>query len=202
MYFTTAYFPPIEYFSKLVDCENIYIDIFENYTKQSYRNRCDILSANGRQSLTIPVLKGVERKTKIKDIEIDYSTDWQKIHLKSIEAAYRSSPFYEFFMPEIQPFFEKKYKFLYDFNYQIFKIINDFIEIDTKINFTTDFIPIDKKDTNDFRFSINPKQKDIFSNTAYTQVFSDKFKFEENLSILDLIFNMGGETLDFLSEQF
>ncbi len=197
MYFSTAYFPPIEYFSKLIECESVYIEIYENYTKQTYRNRCDILSANGRQSLTIPVVKGATRKIFTKDIEIDYSTNWQKIHSKSIEAAYRSSPFYEFFMPEIMLFFEKKYKFLYDFNSQILQIINDFIEIDTKINFTTDFIKLDSKNLNDFRFSISPKQKKVFQNTHYTQVFSDKFKFQENLSILDLIFNMGSESLSY-----
>jgi len=195
MYFSTAYFPPIEYFSKLIKCKSIYIEIYENYTKQTYRNRCDILSANGRQSLTIPVIKGTTRKITTKDVEIDYSTNWQKIHSKSIEAAYRSSPFYEFFMPEIMPFFEKKYKFLYDFNFQILEIVNDFIDIDTKINFTNDFIKLDTKNLNDFRFSISPKQKNIFQNTPYTQVFSDKFKFQKNLSILDLIFNMGGESL-------
>ncbi len=197
--FSTAYFPPIEYYSKLIKLDFLYIEAYENYIKQTYRNRCIILSANGKQSLTIPVIKEKKNKTHTKDIKIDYSTNWQKIHFKSIESAYRSSPFYEFFIPEIKPFFENEYKFLFDFNNKIIETINDFIEIETKIRLTTNFIPINKNTKKDFRFSINPKQKNNnFINSPYTQVFSEKFDFQTNLSILDLIFNKGSETYDYL----
>ena len=196
--FSTAYFPPIQYFTEIIGHEKIYIENYDNYSKQTYRNRCEILSANGKLSLTIPVIKK-EPKTLIKDILIDYSTNWQKNHFKTIEAAYRSSPFYDFFIDEIIVFWEKKNKYLIDYNTQILNVVNDFIGISTKIINTNSFIPIKQSKYKDFRFTIHPKQnKNNLKYKPYLQVFSEKFDFVPNLSILDLIMNLGQESMSYM----
>ena len=196
---TTAYFPPVQYFSKLFVSEEVYIEIYDNYQKQTYRNRCNILTANGIIPLTIPVHK-LQTKTKTKDITIDYSTDWQKNHYKAIESAYGKSPFFEFLIDDFIVFFEKKYQFLIDLNLEIIETIFSILNISSKINYTSEFIAIDN-DYDDLRFIIQPKSnvKDYnYKVKPYTQVFSDKFDFQPNLSILDLIFNMGSESLLYL----
>ena len=211
--FSTAYFPPIQYFTKIIGQKEIYIENYENYSKQSYRNRCEILSANGKLSITIPVIKK-KTKTLTKDILIDYTTNWQKNHLKTIESAYRSSPFYDFFIDEIIIFLEKKFKFLLDYNSQIINTINDFIGISPKIINTKSFIPINQSKFKDYRFCIHPKKNKLHKNSCqtplkvsdsflniekpYLQVFSEKFDFVPNLSILDLIMNLGQESISYL----
>jgi len=196
---STAYFPPIQYYSKLVQENPIYIECFENYAKQSYRNRCDILGANGRLTLSVPVLKGARKKILTKDIQIEYVENWQKIHFKGIESAYRKSPYYEYYIDDIEPIFNKDFKYLIDLNEHIMSILNEIIEINPQIERTTDYI----KDTSgyiDWREGIHPKKSkrqedENYAEVAYTQVFSDKFEYQENLSILDLIFNLGPESL-------
>lgn len=197
---STAYFPPIQYISKLIRHRNVIIEKHENYSKQSYRNRCIIYSANGVQTLSIPVKKKTG-KVIITDIEIDYTENWQTIHLRSIDSAYRSSPFYEFYIDAFLAFFKKKYKFLIDLNIEItHKILNE-IEEKSDISFSNKYI--DSEEENDFRETIHPKKNKQTKDTdfvlkPYTQVFSDKFGFKENLSILDLLFNEGPNTICFL----
>ena len=201
---STAYFPPIQYYSKLVQENPIYIECFENYAKQSYRNRCDILGANGRLTLSVPVLKGARKKILTKDIQIEYVENWQKIHFKGIESAYRKSPYYEYYIDDIAPIFNKDFKYLIDLNEHIMSILNEIIEINPQIERTTDYI----KDTSgyiDWREGIHPKKSkrqedENYAEVAYTQVFSDKFEYQENLSILDLIFNLGPESLIHLNK--
>ncbi len=194
-----AYFPPIIYFSKLIKYENIFLEKYENYKKQSYRNRCVIYGANGLQTLSIPVKKISGKKIKITDVEIDYTNDWQKNHFRSIDSAYRSSPFYEFYIDAFKIFFSKKYKYLFDMNLEIIRTVISEIEETKNINFTKKFVF--NTDLDDFREAIHPKNKihnvpDFYIN-EYTQVFSEKFGFKENLSILDLLFNEGTTTVDF-----
>lgn len=201
---STAYFPPIQYYSKLVQENPIYIECFENYAKQSYRNRCDILGANGRLTLSVPVLKGARKKILTKDIQIEYVENWQKIHFKGIESAYRKSPYYEYYIDDIEPIFNKDFKYLIDLNEHIMSILNEIIEINPQIERTTDYI----KDTSgyiDWREGIHPKKSkrledENYTEVAYTQVFCDKFEYQENLSILDLIFNLGPESLIHLNK--
>ncbi|MCH4896898.1 hypothetical protein E0494_09320 [Marinilabiliaceae bacterium JC040] len=201
---STAYFPPIQYYSKLVQENPIYIECFENYAKQSYRNRCDILGANGRLTLSVPVLKGARKKILTKDIQIEYVENWQKIHFQGIESAYRKSPYYEYYIDDIEPIFNKDFKYLIDLNEHIMSIVNEIIEINPQIERTTDYI----KDTSgyiDWREGIHPKKSkrledENYTEVAYTQVFSDKFEYQENLSILDLIFNLGPESLIHLNK--
>lgn len=125
---STAYFPPIQYISKIKNSDNTIIEQWENFGKQSYRNRCIILTANGTMPLVVPVEKA-NSKTLIKDLKITYATNWQKNHFKSIESAYKNSPYYDYYIDELMPFFEDKELFLFDYNTKILNTILDIINI-------------------------------------------------------------------------
>lgn len=195
---STAYFPPVQYISKILYFPETIIEVYENYSKQSYRNRCAIYGANGLLTLSIPVVKEHNKKTLTKDVRIDYDTNWRKIHFKSIESAYRSSPFYEYYIDDIAPFFEKKYTFLVDLNTDILNEVLDLMNEGKKISIkpSEDYIEILGEEYVDYRDSIHPKKgknkpDPFFQPQEYIQVFSDKHGFKPNLSILDLLFNEG-----------
>ncbi len=200
---STAYLPPIQYFSKIAKSKNIVLEAHENYLKQSYRNRCYIYGANGKLSLNIPVKKGPGLKTPIRDVEIDYIMPWQKVHWKSIESAYKSSPFFEFFVDDLEPFYQKKTKFLFDYNQEILYFLMDSMESDVSLSLSESYTRQVENSGQDFRQAIHPK-KDFrlfdldFQAKEYTQVFSSKHGFIPNLSVLDLLLNMGPEAADFL----
>ena len=201
---STAYFAPIQYYSKLVQFPSALIEQYENYSKQSYRNRCNIFGANGALALTVPVVKASSKKILTKDVRISYDTNWQKLHWKGIESAYNSSPFYEYYIDYLQCFFDEKWDFLLDFNLEIQEVINSLIELDCTINKTEDYIECIDQGVN-FREGIHPKaSKSIvdssFVSETYYQVFSNKQGFIENLSILDLLFNMGPDSLMYLEQ--
>jgi hypothetical protein len=176
----------------------------EHYSKQSYRNRCCILTTNGPQSLTIPVSKGNQLKTKIKDVRIDYSKAWQLNHWRTITTAYNSSPFFEFYKDELLPFYQKKHDFLFDYNLELINLMNELTGLNADIEFTGHYVDVASEDQIDYRNSIHPKQRmqqsdALFTPVPYNQVFEEKFGFVPNLSILDLLFNRGPEAKDFLS---
>ena len=198
--FSTAYFPPIEYFFELKSYGVIYIDYFENYIKQTYRNRCQILGANGKLSLSIPVIKTTGNHTLIKDLAIDNSQLWQNIHWRSIESAYNSSPFFLYYRDQIEVFFTKKYKFLFDLNNEIIQCLLKMCKIYCEIKFTDDYIK-PSNEIIDYRNKFIPKNSyQNYDFPEYTQVFSDKHEFIQNLSILDLLFNEGKFTTDYLKK--
>jgi len=190
----TAYFAPIQYYSKLLNADKVYIEQFENFIKQTYRNRCVVLGGNGVIQLIVPVVKGRGPKILIKDLKISYDTDWQRNHWRTIFSAYSSSPFFEYYKDDIHPFFEIKHKFLLDFNLKIHETICELLEIENNTELTPDFEKVPEGTIN-LRESISPKIKNQnelhFQPVAYTQVFSDKLGFVPNLSILDLLFNEG-----------
>ncbi len=198
---STAYFAPIQYYSEFLSAETVYIEQFENFIKQTYRNRCVILGGNGPISLVVPVVKGRGSKILIKDLQISYDTDWQRNHWRTIFSAYNSSPFFEFYKDDIFPFFITKPKFLLDFNMKIHETICELLEIETSTQLTSDFEKVTPGTLN-LRESISPKKntdnelKSQFKN--YTQVFSEKLGFIPNLSILDLIFNVGPDSCSYL----
>jgi len=194
---STSYFPNIQYFSKFLIFDNIFIEIFEHFPKQTYRNRCNILNSNGIIPLVVPVLNGRSGKIKTRDIKISYKDKWQHQHLHSIISAYHSAPFFEYYFDEINAFLNNKYEFLIDLNSEILSFFLKILKINTQYQYTSDFININNKNFKDYRFSINPKNKIVdneFIANNYIQVFSDRFDFISNLSILDLIFNNGPES--------
>ena len=147
--------------------------------------------------------KASQHKVKVKDVKIDYTEDWQKQHWKSIESAYRSAAFYEYYGDEIIPFYQKKYNFLIDFTREIQNAVLDCLGISPDITYTNDFITPGQEQYTDFRETIHPKKyidDPYFSNTEYFQVFADKHGFQPNLSIIDLLFNVGPDALEILKE--
>nr|WP_319569683.1 WbqC family protein [uncultured Draconibacterium sp.] len=191
---STAYFAPVHFYTRYLHHSEVYLEQFENFTKQTYRNRCLILGGNGPISLVIPVVKGRGPKILIKDLQISYEENWQRNHWQTIVSAYNSSPYFEYYQDELFPFFERKTKYLLDYNLQIHEQLCDFFEIKNKIRLTEDFEKV-PKNTFNLRDGISPKLKHNsdteFQPRTYTQVFSEKYGFLSNLSILDLLFNEG-----------
>ena len=178
------------------------IDIHSHYIKQTYTNRCTILSTNGPQDLTIPIIKPKE-KTAIKDIRISSHDNWQQLHWRTIQSAYNSTPFFEYFCDDYAPFYAKKYDFLLDFNLETqqktLELLN-FRKIDYSLS--DSYIEATNFNTKDLREVINPKKFNVTLydelNNPYYQIFDSKFGFTPNLSIIDLLFNMGNESRIYL----
>jgi hypothetical protein len=195
-----TYFPSISHYVAMLKADNITFETEDNFQKQSNRNRMYIYGPNGLQLLNIPVINSSEKHQKFKDIKIDNSADWQKNHSKSLETAYRNSPFYEILEYDLQPIYEKKHTFLLDLNFRIFEIVNDCLSIELPFSKTTEYFH-ETTQFEDFRNLVNGK-KDTFLNNRYTQVFEEKAGFLPNLSILDLLFNEGRCAKDYLKEQY
>ena len=203
---STAYLATIQYFTKLVSYPQVYIEYCESYLKQSYRNRTVILAANGPLQLSIPVADGPRAKGPIKDLKLSYDQPWQLMHWRGISSAYNSSPFFEFYADDLAPFFhEKKWKYLFDFNLQLQGAVLKAVNFNVTIQPTLDYYPQGKvpETMDDFRYDIHPKPQkqeadSHFFPTPYAQVFSEKWGFVPNLSILDLLFSEGPETISHL----
>ncbi len=194
-----SYFPSISQFVAMAQADKITFEMEDNFQKQTNRNRMYIYSPNGIQLLNIPIKHSRETHQKTKDIRLETAFDWQKQHFKSLEAAYRSSPFFEFFEDAIQPIFEKKHTFLMDLNFQTIEIVAKCLRMELSYQKTEEYFheaPLFL----DHRALINGK-KDTTQLTPYTQVFEEKQGFISNLSILDLLFNEGRFALDYLKKQ-
>jgi hypothetical protein len=194
----TAYFPPISYFVEIIRSCTIYIEQMETFPKQTCRNRCEIMTAAGKDNLIVPVTKPQGNHTMTKDAEICYREPWQQHHWKTLQTAYSSSPFFSYYADSIQPLFETRETLLIEHNYNLLKTISGLIGIDISVEFTKDY-KNKPEDMLDLRSEISPKKH--LSNhafSAYPQVFGHKYGFMPGLSILDLLFNAGPETKDYL----
>jgi hypothetical protein len=168
---------------------------YEHFPKQSYRNRCIIYGANGLLTLTVPVTKD-NIKEFTRDIRIDYSTNWQKNHLKAMESAYNNSPFYPYYIDDLKVILQRKEVFLFDLNQKLIHTICDLTGIKPNIKETDDYITTVPPYTLDYRECIHPKSRlnkpdDYFEAPQYRQVFAEKYGFIENLSVIDMLFNIG-----------
>lgn len=195
--FIPTYFSPISQYMEIVNAGNITFEIEDNYQKQSYRNRCYIYNTNGKQLLNIPVSHPIssERK-KTKDTLVENTENWQDQHFKSLKTAYRNSPFFEFYIDDLIPIFKKKYTFLLDVNIDTFLFIKDALQLETSYIKTKKYQLIDKNI--DFRDLANAKTKENKTFKNYIQMFDDKHGFLPNLSILDLLFMEGPNSVSFL----
>lgn len=203
---SSAYFAPVQWYQKLNRYENIVIEQHDNFIKQTYRNRCVIATTQGLQALTIPVERPSDArldKTQLKDICISDHGNWRHLHWKALLSAYGESPFFEYYADDIHPFYEKKYKFLLDFNMEINAKMMELLDIEkSSLSLSNEYSSYEgDSDTVDFREVIRPKHpgedKD-WQPKKYYQVYQQKFGFQPNLSILDLLFNEGNEAVCYL----
>jgi hypothetical protein len=194
-----TYFPSISHYIAMIQADEIVFEVDDNFQKQTNRNRMYIYGANGLHLLNISVKHSIEKNQKYKDVIIDETSEWQKNHLKSLEAAYKNSPFFEYFIDDILPIYQKKHKFLIDLNFETFEIVNSCLGIDLPFSKTIEYLHT-LENENDLRYLVNGK-KDTTQLESYTQVFNDKHGFINNLSILDLLFNEGRYAVDYLKKQ-
>ena len=192
------YLPSLEYFCALLKNDIIVIEAHEYFEKQSYRNRCKILTTNKVDDLTVPVKNG-NTKILIKDLRIDYHQDWTRRHWGAIHSAYGKSPFFEFYADYFKKILDKKPDFLFDFNLDLLTICLKLLRLEKTIIFTEEY---EKDVENDFRGQIHPKktyqENQLYQPVKYRQNFGNEF--EPNLSILDLLFCQGNQSLKILQE--
>lgn len=203
---THAAFGPLQFFTHIARGP-VVIEKHAHYERQSYRNRYIIGAANHPLHLSIPVEKGYSLKIPERDVRIAYHTPWQKNHWRSIVSAYNSSPYFEFYMDDLLPFFEKKYTFLLDFNMEATMLLCELTGIDADISFTEEFAKRPDDDVLDMRGHIHPKRSykeydPFFIPHPYKQTFDDRHGFVPNLSILDLLFNKGPESRLVLKQSY
>ncbi|HET6227306.1 MAG TPA: WbqC family protein [Bacteroidia bacterium] len=197
----TSYLGPLNYYSKLKRFEHCEIEHFEHLPKQTYRSRCAIYSPNGPLILSIPLIKRNHRQS-MKEVKISYDYDWLKLHWRTLESAYRRSPFFEYYEDDLQPFYaSKKHDYLVDFNESIQQKILQLLKLKKQYSFTAEYIktPDDKTDLRELFSEKNPAFNDSnFQVIPYMQVFETKHGFLPNLSIVDLLFNTGSKALDYI----
>ena len=197
-----AYFPAILSYGLMTSGDKILFEVSDFYEKQTYRNRMYIQSANARQMLSVQVKHThSDGKQLYKDVQVSNDFDWQKLHWRSLETAYRTSPYFEFYEDDLIPLFEKKYKFLVDLNLESFQLINDLLDLEMSYEFTENYQK-NYDNTTDLRFLKNAKKQPAIVNKfpPYTQMFLDRHDFMPNLSILDLLFMEGPNTVSYLEQ--
>jgi len=194
-----TYFPSISQFAAMAQAGSITFEIEDNFQKQTNRNRMYIYSPNGLQLLNIPIKHSKNAHQKTKDVKLETAFGWQKQHFKSLEAAYRTSPFFEYFEDSLMPVFEKQHTFLMDLNLETIAIVSKCLGLPFEFGKTAEYFH-DVPQFSDFRNLANGK-KDANKFEPYVQVFGEKFGFINNLSILDLLFNEGRFALDYLKKQ-
>ncbi len=222
---STAYLPPVEYFTKLLTYDRILIEQYDHYQKQTYRNRCTIAAPDGPLALTVPTVKPDTPKALLRDIRISDHGNWRHLHWNALESAYNHTPFFEYYRDDFRPFYEQKYEFLMDFNEALLHLTCELIDIDIeeRMERTEHFRDKGQETRNeeqdrrneeqglvtcssslitedDFRDIIHPKRDYTIEDPAfhpepYYQVFQQRLGFLPNLSIVDLLFNMGPESL-------
>lgn len=196
---SSSYNAPISYFSKLLMGYDVMIDEKENYQKQSYRNRCNIYAADGIKSLIVPVKFQNTAKTSVDKTPISYESNWQHLHWNAIISAYNSTPFFEYYEDDFKKIYNHKFEYISDLNNALLSKTIELLKIEKyKPQFSNAYIEANRHDQYDFRDIISPKSKikdNYFQSENYYQVFAQNHGFKENLSILDLLFNMGNESI-------
>ena len=200
---STTYFGPVQWYQKLHRAEYVQVEQWESFQKQTYRNRCLIATTQGIQALTVPTERG--GSPLIKDTRISDHGNWRHLHWNALQSAYGESPFFEYYQDDIRPFFEQRWDYLLDFNEAIRTKICELIDIQPKVTLTSEYSPssllLPLSSKTDFRSAIRPKNPlpdPDFEPKPYYQVYQQKHGFLPNLSILDLLFNMGPESIFYL----
>ena len=196
---STAYLAPVEYYFQMCNHPQVIIEAHCNYIKQTYRNRCVIATAAGCQTLSIPVVKSDSLKCRTKDIRIAEHGNWRHLHWNAIISAYNSTPFLEYYEDDFSRFYEKPAGFLFDYNEELRELICSLLDISPKISYSNEYITSIQPEVLDLREVIHPKKEPYIQNpNPYHQVFEMKYGFQANLSIIDLLFNKGPESVFWL----
>ena len=196
-----TYFPNIATLATLVQHEVIW-EVVDNYQKQTYRNRCVICTDRGQHFLSIPIkhVGGDQGRQKYKEVRLDNDYQWQRQHWRTLQTAYRTSPFFEFYEDDIAPLYERTYEFLMDFNFETLRVISECLQIELPKTRTTLYNKEVPQDMLDARFLVRCKNEPEFVQEEYVQVFGDRHGFIKNTSILDLLFNEGTNALTYLNQ--
>lgn len=196
----SQYIGACSYWNILLKSSAITIDKEEHYTKRSYRNRAHILGANGLLRLSIPLESGKSQHAAMKDVRISYNERWQELHWHSMVSAYSRSPYFDYYEDHLKKFYIQKFELLIDFNFQLMQTIASILKVDLSVKFTEKYFSKDEFFGTDYRSFILPNKKSEINFSSYPQVFSDRFPFEADLSILDVLFNKGTTSVEYLSK--
>ena len=199
---TSAYFAPLAWYMPLVKGANVCMEQHDNFIKQTFRNRCIITGPNGRQVLTVPVEKNPKGKTPMRDVRISDHGNWRHLHWNALESSYGKSPFFEYYADDLRPFFEQRWDYLFDYNEEIRQKICQLLQIDEKVSYSSEYLQGEHITDGilDLRSLAEPSVLEQQPCPPYYQVFSQRHGFTPNLSILDLLFNLGPEALIYLSD--
>ena len=207
---SVTYFGPVQWYQKLNRYGHVMIERYDSFIKQTYRNRCVIATANGLQALTVPVERMEQhdgkplQKCMVKDVRISNHGNWRHLHWNALQSAYGESPFFEYYADDLRPFFEKEWTYLYDFNMEICAKMCELLDIEPHVKPTDDYWPtgdLRLAQTDDYRDVIRPRRPlpdEHFAPKEYYQVYRGRHGFLPNLSVLDLLFNMGNESVFYL----
>ena len=183
----------------MMEYDEVIFEAKEFFVKSSYRNRCEVVGPNGKQILSIQIKKGKNKKRLYQDVEITFDHRWNHIHWYALMSNYRSSPYFEFYEDILEPYFTKEYSSLFEFNIELFELVNKLLSLNIKHSLTKEFHKEVAEDTEDCRSYFMPnKAFETEEFKEYIQVFSSKVGFFPNLSILDLLFCEGPNAINFL----
>lgn len=194
-----TYFPNLGHFTAMVNADVVCFEVCDNYQKQTHRNRTEIYGANGKLALTVPVSYTQKNRQPYKDVTIANDSIWQQHHLKSLQSAYSMSPFFEFYIDDLMPLFEKQFDYILDFNLNCFEVLKNSLQLSIT-TISTRIFEKETEDKTDFRNLVN-RNCEVNSFEPYAQVFTEKHGFISNLSILDLLFNEGPNAELYLKNQ-
>ncbi len=192
------YFPNIHQFTQIIKANNILFEVSDNYQKQTFRNRTYIYGANGKLGLFIPVIHTHKNRELFKDVKISYDSNWMDLHLKSLQSAYRSSPYFEYFEDDFIKLYSEKEKFLADFNIKCIKLISNLLDLDLDFKISNEYVE-KTNDIIDLRDLSNARKEKKIDTPKYIQVFESKHGYINNLSILDLIFSEGPNSVSLIT---
>lgn len=191
----TAYLPNLEYFTCLLWSERAIVDLTEKFQRQTTRNRCTILNANGIQNLSVPVSREYGSETLTRDIRISYAEDWQKNHLRSLESAYRRTPYYEYYIDSLTAIIQSQKEYLFELNFELLIYLADKIGLACELDINTGNEGLAK-----IHPLVLPEKNSSFQGKEYLQTFTERYGFTANLSVLDLLFNEGPNSICILQE--
>ena len=195
------YFPNIHQFTQIIKANNILFEVSDNYQKQTFRNRTYIYGANGKLGLFIPVIHTHKYRELFKDVKISYDSNWMDLHLKSLQSAYRSSPYFEYFEDDFIKLYSEKEKFLADFNIKCIRLISSLLDLDLDYKISGEYVE-KTNDIIDLRDLSNARKQKTIETPKYIQVFESKHGYINNLSILDLIFSEGPNSVSLIVNKY